>query len=233
MDIDDPSAYTGETTPTQEQQRFAEEVLHPRWIAIRRALAIGRDSLSDVQKIVREALDGDSESTQRSPDFKSIIGDELFVSIDEGQKVLIKSWLSFLRTSKSSEAQWESRLWRRWFLKDTTHTPPDCEPSNSKPFMGQIVQAQMSLSNDGSVIPPLLASGDDQQKGGHVLWYPDYLYAVSQSSLELRMQFLGVEQLPAFRLAQNGYLPANWLAEIKDKKSALSRSRFFLAIEER
>ena len=241
VDADELSAYTGETTPTQakkEQQRFAEEVLHPRWIAIRRDQDLGANSLSRVQKIVREALDGNIESTQHSPDFKSIIGDELFASIDEGQEALIKSWLSFLKTSKSSEAQWESRLWRRWFLKDTSHTPPNRKPSNSKPFMGQIVQAQMSLSSDGSVIPPLLASGDarresrrviapvpwhpnlKEKKAGHVLWYLDYLYAVSQSSLELRFEFRNIQQLrqlPAFRLAQKGYLPGNWLAEIKDE----------------
>jgi hypothetical protein len=197
-------------------------VLHPRWIAIRRDQSFA-DPLLDVQKIVQEALGEDSDSTQHPPDFKSIIGDEMFTSIDERQEALIKSWLSFLRKSKSSEAQWESRLWRRWFLKDTSHTPPNCAPSNSKPFIGQ---AQMSLSSDGSVIPPLLATGRrvvtlvpwnpnlKEQKGGHVLWYPDYLYAVSKSSLELRIQFRNV---PLFGLPRRGIYPPTGLRRLKTK----------------
>jgi hypothetical protein len=105
--------------------------------------------------------------------------------------------------------------------------------------MGQIVQAQMSLANGGTVLPPLLASADnrresglvvapvpwhpnlEKQKGNHILRYPDYLYAVSESSLQLdgKLADFRVDKLPAFRLAQYKYLPANWIAEVKSGNS--------------
>jgi len=98
----------------------------------------------------------------------------------------------------------------------------------------------MPLSEGGAVIPPLLASEGDrrksgltvapvpwvpnlkQQKDNHILWYPDYLYAVSASSLISRLDHdeddnedPDLSDFPAFRLAQPQYLPANWLSEIK------------------
>lgn len=226
------SVITGKTTSTQarkDSQRFADESLHPRWITIRRDGYIGVKHLAEVQKMVHVALGEDEKS------FQQLIGDELFANVGDGHGALISSRLRYLRVSRASEFQWESDLWRQWFLKGTVRTP-DSDPVGSKPFMGRIVQARMSLSSGRAVLPPLLATADARresglpvaqvpwspdlrkQKGGHVLWYPDYLYAVSKSSLQLRMEDQdvdGVETLPAFRLAQHEYLPANWLAEIK------------------
>lgn len=221
----------------KDHARYAEESLHPRWIAIRQDKYIGVRRLEEVQKIVHVALEGDEKSFQQSPDFRSIVGDELFTNVGDGHGALIDSRLRYFRTSHASEAQWESDLWRQWFLKGTVRTP-DSDPVGKKPFMGRIVQAKMSLSSGKAVLPPLLASADARresglpvapvpwcpdlrkQKGGHVLWYPDYLYAVSKSSLQLRIEGRDVDNvdtLPAFRLAQPEYLPANWLAEIKSE----------------
>lgn len=226
---DDSTIITTTNQPRKEEQRYAEEMLHPRWIAIHRDDR-NAQTLSVIHKTVREASRG-----EQSPDFRSIIGDELFASIDEGHGVLFESKLRYLRKSEASEAQWEACLWRRWFLKDSLRVP---DGGPSKPFMGQIVQAKMSLSNRAGVLPPLLASVDDRresglpvasvpwapnllkQKGNHILWYPDYLYAVSQSSLRPRINDFNVNQLPAFRLAQYKYLPGNWIAEIKSENTA-------------
>lgn len=233
---DNGSVVTTTVQPRKEDQKFAEQVLHPRWIAIQRNdRAV--NPLSVIQKIGQKASDGDSESTQQPPNLKSIIGDELFANINEGHEVLI-SKLRFLKKSQASEPQWEARLWRRWFFKDSIREPDD-KPSDLKPFMGQIVQAQMSLASGGAVLPPLLASPDNRrksglvvalvpwhpnldQKGNHILRYPDYLYAVSQSSLRLDDELVNfrVDNLPAFRLAQYKCLPANWIAEIKSEDTA-------------
>jgi len=233
---DDSTIITTTAQPRKEDQKFAEQVLHPRWIAIQRSdRAV--NPLSVIQKIGQKALDGDSESIQQPPNLKSIIGDELFANINEGYEVLI-SKLRFLKKSQASEPQWGARLWRRWFFKDSIREPDD-KPSDLKPFMGQIVQAQMSLASGGAVLPPLLASLDNRresglvvapvpwhpnldQKGNHILRYPDYLYAVSQSSLRLDNELANfrVDKLPAFRLAQYKYLPANWIAEIKSENTA-------------
>jgi hypothetical protein len=193
------------------------------------------DPLSQVQNIVQEALDENSESIQQQSDFKSIVGDELFASI-EGQEEFIQSWMRYLKKYHASEAQWESIIWRPWFLRGALQPPPGDDRSDSKPFVGQIVQAKMTLSAGGAVLPPLLATGGarrksglivapvpwvpdlKRQKGNHILWYPDYLYAVSESSLKSRLglrKLPNLSQIPAFRLAQRQYLPANWLAEIK------------------
>ena len=234
MDAKDGStAITVKTTATQpskEAQRFAEEMLHPRWITIQREKARNTKPLSLMQKIVQEASDGNSES----PNFESIIEDELVASITKEHRVLIKSRLGGLKKSRASEAQWEARLWRRWFLKDSLKEL-DGDPLDKKAFMGQVVQAKMSLSSDKGVLPPLLASADNRresgvvvasvpwhpdlvkQKGNHILWYPDYLYAVSLSSIQTRIQDLDVDDLPAFRLAQYKYLPASWIVEIKSE----------------
>ena len=227
---DDSTAITGITTATQarkEQIKFAEQVLHPRWIAIERAADTYVDQLSEIQKIVRETLDG-----EQSPDFKSIIGDELFARIEDHGVFINK--LKYLRRSQASEPQWEARLWRRWFFKDSIRDPDD--PLNTEPFIGQIVQAKMSLSSGGAVLPPLLASADarresgrvvapipwnpdpKKQKRNHIRRYPDYLYAVSQSSLQSgkhELPVFRIDDLPAFRLAQYKYLPANYVVEIK------------------
>jgi hypothetical protein len=231
MVADDKSAASGTTTTTQakkEQQKFAEEVLHPRWIAIRRQ-RLWAKTLLDIKEAVANSLGECCDS------FRHIIGDELFASITERQRPLIESRLKHLRSSRASEAQWEADLWRQWFFKNTLQTP-DCDPVESKPFMGRIVQARMPFSGDGAVLPPLLASEGDRresglyvarvpwdpdlkiQKGNRVLWYPDYLYAVSLSSLRHRLRGFCqpfIAALPAFRLAQNEYLPGNWIAEIK------------------
>jgi hypothetical protein len=233
---DDSTIITTSAQPRKEDQKFAEQVLHPRWIAIQRNNRTV-DPLSIFRKTEQKALDGDSESIQQPPDLKSIIGDELFASINEWHEVLINK-IRFLKKSQASEPQWEARLWRRWFLKDSIREPND-EPSDSKPFMGQIVQAQMSFTSGGAVLPPLLASHDnrresglvvarvpwhpnlEKQKGNHLFRYPDYLYAVSQSSLQLddKLANFRVGKLPAFRLAQYKYLPANWIAEIKSENT--------------
>lgn len=112
---------------------------------------------------------------------------------------------------------------------------PD-DPLNKEPFIGQIVQATMTLSSGGAVLPPLLASADarresgrvvapvpwnpdpKKQKRNHILRYPNCLYAVLQSSLQSRKHELPVfriNDLPAFQLAQYKYLPANCIVEIK------------------
>lgn len=225
--MDNSTIITTATQPKKEEQRYAEEMLHPRWIAIQYTRGRNAKPLAVIQKTVRDASDG-----KQPPDFNSIIGDELFTSISEDHRVLIKSKLRYLRKSHASEAQWEVCLWKRWFLKDSLRVP---DGGPSEPFMGQVVQAKMSLSNRVGVLPPLLASADDRresglivapvpwapnllkQKGNHILWYPDYLYAVSQSSLWSRIQDFDVDELPAFRLAQYKYLPANWIAEIKSE----------------
>lgn len=226
---DDFTIITTTTQPRKEQQRYAEEMLHPRWIAIKRKKDRIAKPLLEIQTCVRKAL-----REGQSPDFKSTIEDELFASISDKHRVLIKSRLKDLKESRASELQWEARLWRRWFLKDSLRDL-DGDPSDSEPFMGQIVQAKMSLSGDGGVLPPLLASSNDRresrlvvasvpwapdlikQKGNHILWYPDYLYAVSLSSLRRQIPDFDVDELPAFRLAQYKYLPGNWIAEIKSE----------------
>ena len=231
----DSTAISIITTPTQakkEQHRYAEEMLHPRWIAIERTKNRIAKPLPTIQEIVQKALD-----EEQSPDIKSIIEDELFASISNEHRVLIKSRLKDLKESRASELQWEARLWRRWFLKDSLQ---DLNGDPLKPFIGRIVQAKMSLSRDRGVLPPLLASADNRresrlfvapvpwapnllkQKGNHILWYPDYLYAVSLSSLRCQIHDLDdmdVDQLPAFRLAQYKHLPANWIAEIKSENT--------------
>lgn len=234
------SAITGTTTTTQvrkDHTRYAEESLHPRWISIRRDKYPVIDPLVEVQNMVHVASKEDEKSFQQPPDLRSIVEDELFANVDDGHRALIDSRLRYLRASHASEAQWESDLWRQWFLKGTVQTP-DSDPVGEKPFMGRIVQAKMSLSSGKAILPPLLASADARresglhvapvpwdpdlrkQKGNHVLWYPDYLYAVSKSSLQLQIKDTRIKHtdtLPAFRLAQHEYLPANWLAEIKSE----------------
>lgn len=236
------SAITGTTTTTQvrkDHTRYAEESLHPRWISIQRGEYHTIDPLEEVQDMVHVASKGDEKSFQQSPDFRSIVGEELFTNISDGHRALIDSCLRYLRVSRASEAQWEADLWRQWFLKGTVRTP-DSDPVGEKPFMGRIVQAKMSLSSGSAILPPLLASADARresglpvalvpwdpdlrkQKGGHVLWYPDYLYAVSKTSLQLQIKdkhINYVDALPAFRLAQHEYLPASWLAEIKSENT--------------
>ena len=228
------TAISGTTTTTQarkDSQRFAEESLHPRWIAIWRDKYLGVNPLAEVQKMVHMALGEDEKS------FQQLIGDEIFANVGDGHGALIDSRLRYLRASHASEFQWESDLWRQWFLKGTVRTP-DSDPVGTKPFVGRIVQAKMSLSSGRAILPPLLATADARresglpvapvpwspdlrkQKGGRVFWYPDYLYAVSKSSLQLRIEDQHidyVDTLPAFRLAQHEYLPANWLAEIKSE----------------
>ena len=76
----------GRTTSTQakkEQERFAEEILYPLWIAVQREKHEGARPLSQIQKTVQEAL---GKSSEEKPDFKSIVGNELFASIDEDGK---------------------------------------------------------------------------------------------------------------------------------------------------
>ena len=228
---DDATIITTSAQPRKEQHRYAQEMLHPRWIAIKRKKDRIAKPLPELQKFVQKAL-----REGQSPDFKSTIEDELFASISDKHRVLIKSRLKDLKESRASELQWEARLWRRWFLKDSLQDL-DGDPSDSEPFMGQIVQAKMSLSGDGGVLPPLLASANDRresrlvvasvpwapdlikQKGNHVLWYPDYLYAVSLSSLRRQIPDFDVDELPAFRLAQYKYLPGNWIVEIKSENT--------------
>jgi len=45
------------------------------------------EPLSKVQKIIQEALDKNSKSIQQQSDYESIVGEGLFSSIDEGQRI--------------------------------------------------------------------------------------------------------------------------------------------------
>ncbi|KAF2807478.1 uncharacterized protein BDZ99DRAFT_478950 [Mytilinidion resinicola] len=233
---------TGSTTTAKarkDQQLFAEEMLHPRWIAIKRNKP-SSDPQHRLRQLVHEFL---SRNDTPFEGLESLVG-RLHVNIDEIEQRRIRSRLEYLNASHASEAQWESDLWRHWFLKGSVQTP-DSDPIESKPFMGRVVQAKMSLSiRRGAVLPPLLASADDRRasglhvakipwdpdlrknKGNQERWYPDYLYAVSQSSLATRGNDYYAHEventLPAFRIAQHSYLPASWLAEIKSADTELN-----------
>jgi len=173
------TAASGKTTSTQakkEQERFAEEILHPRWIAVKSDYNPWAKPLSQVQKIVQEALDKNSKSIQQQSDYESIVGEELFASIDEGQREFIQSWMKHLKRCHASEAQWESIIWRPWFLRGDLQLPPGDKRPDSKPFIGRIVQAKMTLSEGGAALPPLLASSEARRKSGLIVpvpWVPD------------------------------------------------------------
>jgi len=239
--------------PHKRSRRYAEEMLHPRWIAISEDRRGDEMEHLEIQLGLRYASDDGAaplESGLRA--IQNTIGD-LFAEIASEQSTKIQNSLNYLNACGSLEAQWEQRIWRPFFLKDIDGTPMD---HNSRAQGHQIQQAKVSF-DDRCVLPPLLARQDDRRvskrivspkpwdpeisefkqstnaQGGSVSWFPDYLYALGLSHLTDPGKKLNpwVKKLPSIRMAQFECSPSYFMAEIKrdvDQEPAAKQYLAFL-----
>jgi hypothetical protein len=239
--------------PHKTSRRYAEEMLHPRWIAITEDMRGDEMEYLETQLDLRCASDDGAaplESGLRV--IQNTIGD-LFAEIASEQSEKIENLLKYLNACGSLEAQWEQRIWRPFFLKDIDGTPMD---HSSRAQGHQIQQAKLSF-DDRCVLPPLLARQDDRRasrrivspkpwdpeipefkqstnvQGGSVSWFPDYLYALGLSHLTDPGKKLNprVEKLPSVRIAQFECSPSYFMVEIKrdvDQEPAAKQYLAFL-----
>lgn len=239
--------------PHKTSRRYAEEMLHPRWIAI------SEDMRGDEMERLETLLDlhcaGDDGAAPLESGLRTIqdtIGD-LFVEISSEQSEKIDNSLKYLNAFGSLEAQWEQRIWRPFFLKDIPGTPLD---HNGCAQGHQIQQAKLSF-DDRCVLPPLLARENDRRASGRVVsskpwdpemaefkqstntqsgivsWFPDYLYALGLSHLTGLAKRLvsGVYKLPSVRIAQYECSPSYFMVEVKrdiDQEPAAKQYLAFL-----
>jgi hypothetical protein len=223
--------------PDKQSRSYGEQMLHPRWIAIQEKKTNLRLAAFE------EYLGIHNRSAETAETFAATtleIIKPLLLQLDGKDQERVEDQIKYLQSSKAIEAQWENNLWRRFFFRYADLTPmhPDVPPCGH-----QIAQARMSFNNE-CALPPLLATRDSRResriiisetpwdpdleksgKDGTILWYPDYLYAVSLSSLRLD----SINSLPAIRLAQHECAPAYLLIEIKSSAEKEFAAKQYMA----
>ncbi|RFU34756.1 hypothetical protein B7463_g1537, partial [Scytalidium lignicola] len=219
--------------PHKTSPRYAEEMLHPRWIAISEDMREDEMEHLEIQLDLHCASDDGATTLESGPRTIQNNTGELFAEITSEQSEKIDSSLKYLNAFGALEAQWEQRIWRPFFLKDIQGTPMD---HNGRAQGHQIQQAKLSF-HDRCVLPPLLSRQNDRRASrrisGSVSWFPDYLYALGLSHLTDLAKRLTprVYRLPSARIAQFECSPSYFMAEIKrdvDQEPAAKQYLAFL-----
>lgn len=236
----DAESLTTESTATTTKQpekgdktKYAEQMLHPRWIAIQDAKTSSQLENFQAQLLeglARRRFNFEGGQTALTEDISRVIGPlevqlEVADKTDNSDSHKIKRQVEYLESVAALESQWQVKLWQRYFLKDCDGTPQDLDLVSCA---YQIPQARMLFDGD-CTLPPLLATTEHRRKSrrkvsgtpwdpdltkakdGVVLWYPDYAYSLALDNLTLE----SINSLPGIRHAPRECAPSYLLVEVK------------------
>lgn len=236
--VDSEMSTTTSVQAAKGSELFRQQVLYPRYISIRNLHYANFDKLADN---IAETVQ------QKGETLEGLLGD-IYKSINVEQATELRDHIARLRINNASEAQWEDRIYREYFLKGK-RTAARRPPPNGIPQV--IVEVQSTIALDISVVlPPLLAFEGDRKssmktiapetwcpdlakaRGGRTSWIPDYRSAIAigvldQSIADEDPKLLSV--LPAFRIAFADSMPSFLVIEAKSSPSEQKAATNYVA----